>query len=135
MPKLIRIELKRVEYIPKVLEPGILYVAEEFDAALHLCACGCMTKVSTPLGGTEWRLEETPEGPSLCPSVGNWQFPCQSHYWINRGAIEWCKAWSEAQILSGRQAEEERRHAYYESRRPKPTWYIRAWEWIKSLFS
>lgn len=52
-------ELQRVHYMPKDLKPGILYVSEEFGAAAHLCACGCGMKVSTPLGPTEWSVEET----------------------------------------------------------------------------
>lgn len=134
MEKLNRIELKRVEYVPRTLEPGFLYVAEEFDAAVHLCACGCMKKVSTPLGPTEWTVEETSEGPSVRPSVGNWQLPCKSHYWIDRGRIHWSEAWTEEQILSGRRAEEERRQAYYEARRSKPRWFVRVWHWIMRLF-
>ena len=59
--------------MPQDLRPGVLYVSEEFGAAAHLCACGCGEKVSTPLGPTEWSLEETGGGPTLRPSVGNWQ--------------------------------------------------------------
>ena len=54
MHKLITIKLACVEFIPKTLEPGVLYVSEEFEAAVHLCACGCGLKVSTPLSPTEW---------------------------------------------------------------------------------
>lgn len=89
MQKLTKIELVRVHYVPKTLKPGLLYVSEEFGAAVHLCACGCGSKVSTPLGPTEWALEETASGPSLSPSVGSWQLPCKSHYWIRGGKIVW----------------------------------------------
>src|SRR5687768_14613202 len=41
MPKLTQIQLVRVCYVPKVLEPHLHYVSEEFGAAVHLCACGC----------------------------------------------------------------------------------------------
>lgn len=86
--------LERVHYIPSPLEPGILYVAEEFDVAGHLCACGCGSKVLTPLGPTEWSVVDSKEGPSLTPSIGNWQIPCQSHYWISEGRVEWSLTWS-----------------------------------------
>ncbi len=135
MHKLSKIKLIRVQYVPKVLEPGSLYVAEEFGAAVHLCACGCGTKVSTPLGPTEWTLEETLMGPTLNPSVGNWQIPCKSHYWVRNGSIIWSDAWTPEQIIKGRQAEEHRRHAYYDARgHQHGTWLQRLWEWIKSLF-
>ena len=68
-----KIELQRVQYMPKELKQGVLYVSEEFGAAAHLCACGCGSKIRTPLGPTEWAFEETDNGPTLCPSVGNWQ--------------------------------------------------------------
>src|SRR5690349_358775 len=87
-------KLHRVHYMPKQLEPGILYVAEEFGAVAHLCACGCGAKIRTPLGPTEWALTETTKGPSLWPSVGNWQKPCRSHYIITGGAVEWAGQWT-----------------------------------------
>src|SRR5262245_66537482 len=105
MQKLTQIELVRVRYVPTTLEPGRLYVSEEFGAAVHLCACGCGSKVSTPLGPTEWTLQETAGGPSLRPSVGNWQFPCKSHYWISKGGIVWSDEWTPEQIAAGRRAE------------------------------
>ena len=105
--------LQRVQYMPAVLEPRILYVAEEFDIAMHLCPCGCGSKVKTPMGPTEWSIEETPEGPTVFPSIGNWQQACKSHYFIRRGQVVWSLKWSPAQIEAGRRAEEARRAAYY----------------------
>jgi hypothetical protein len=98
-----------------VLEPGVLYVSEEFKTAAHLCACGCGSKVRTPLGPTEWALEETRGGPTLWPSIGNWQKPCRSHYCIVAGHIEWAGDWSEAQVLEGRHREGLRRKEYFDA--------------------
>jgi hypothetical protein len=100
--------------MPKELEPGVLYVSDEFGAAAHRCACGCGSKIRTPLGPTDWTLKETDSGPTLYPSVGNWQQPCQSHYWIYRGEIRWAEKWTSEQIASGRRKEEERRRAHYD---------------------
>jgi hypothetical protein len=105
--------------MPRELVSGILYVSEEFDVAAHLCACGCGSKVVTPLGPTEWAFTDGSRGPSLRPSIGNWQLPCRSHYWIACGKIEWSRTWSPAQVEDGRRAEEERRRVYYESRLPE----------------
>jgi hypothetical protein len=99
--------------MPKKLEPGVLYVSEEFGAVAHLCPCGCGSKIRTPLGPTEWSLKVTRMGPSLFPSIGNWQLPCKSHYWIKHGKIIWASSWTPEQIATGRHNEEERRHAYY----------------------
>ena len=136
MPKLTTIKLARVHYVPKNLEPGLLYVSEEFGAAVHLCACGCGSKVSTPLGPTEWALEDTASGPSLTPSIGNWQLPCKSHYYIRRGNVVWAREWTPKQIAIGRRAEEKKRRAYYDAMDPKRGGIlVRVWHWIKSLFS
>jgi hypothetical protein len=110
--------LQSVHYMPKVLEAGILYVSEEFHTAAHLCACGCMQKVRTPLGPTEWTVRADVRGPTLRPSVGNWQLPCRSHYLITNGNVQWSDRWTEKQIHAGRQMEHAKRTAYYEARKP-----------------
>lgn len=127
-----RFKLERVHYMLAKLEPGILYVSEEFGAVAHLCACGCGSKIRTPLGPTEWSVTETSTGPDLWPSVGNWQKPCQSHYIISRGGVEWAMQWTPAQILAGRHREEERRREYYDALYT-PGFWARLWRWIKSL--
>ncbi|MDO3578558.1 DUF6527 family protein [Ralstonia pseudosolanacearum] len=138
MAKLERLRLEHVHYMPKILEPGVLYASEEFGTAAHLCACGCGAKIRTPLGPTEWQLEETNDGPSLSPSVGNWQQPCRSHYWIWRGEIEWYGDWTEAQVQAGRRSEQQRRKAYFSERakqRHSQTLSLghRIWNFIKNL--
>lgn len=130
-----KIKLQRVHYMPKVLEPGVLYVSEEFGAAAHLCPCGCGLKVRTPLGPTDWLLEETDKGPTLYPSIGNWQFPCQSHYWIYEGQVVWSVEWTPKQIAAGRRAEEKQRRKYYESLdRGQGKAFRNFWRWVKNLF-
>jgi hypothetical protein len=133
--KIERITLQRVQYMPKQLEPGVLYVSEEFGTAAHLCACGCGAKIRTPLGATEWNIEETTSGPSLWPSVGNWQQACRSHYVISRGRIQWAGKWSAEQIAAGRHHEEDRRKAYYDAMYAAPkSWWHRMWLWFLSFF-
>lgn len=128
-----RIRLERVRTMPALLEQGVLYVSEEFGTAAHLCACGCGSKVRTPLGLTEWTFTDHPDGPSLDPSVGNWQRPCQAHYWIDRGEVEWSTQWTPQQIVAGRDAEVRRRDAYYSSLRGF-NWWQRLWNWFGSLW-
>lgn len=109
-----RYKLQKVEQMVKELEPGILYVSEKFYTAAHLCACGCGSKVRTPLGETEWSFTDDPEGPTLYPSIGNWQIPCRSHYWIRNGRVEWASEWTEEEVVRGRLLEEAKRNKYYE---------------------
>jgi hypothetical protein len=123
------IKLERVQYMPKQLSPGILYVSEKYAVAGHLCACGCGNKVVTPLGPAEWSFTESGGQPSLWPSIGNWQLPCRSHYIINQGRIDWAGAWTEAQVLSGRRAEDQRREAYYAQKKP-PGILDQLWQWL-----
>lgn len=131
-----RIRLERVHHMPKELKPGVLYVSEEFGTAAHLCACGCGAKIRTPLGPTEWSISETQDGPSLTPSIGNWQQACRSHYYISRGEVIWAEQWTPVQIRAGRQSEQRRREAFYEERNKQcaPTWR-RLWVWLVSLFN
>lgn len=130
-----RVDLELVQFMPKELKPGILYVAEEFGAAAHLCACGCGSKIRTPLGPVDWSLEETANGPTLYPSIGNWQQACKSHYWIFEGEIIWEDAWSPKQIQADRKREQKRARAYYD-RLDRNRMGLRAWLWkrVKDSF-
>lgn len=66
----------------------MLYISEEYETAGHKCCCGCGEKVMTPLNPAKWRLTKSPNGAvSLYPSIGNWKFACQSHYWIKENRV------------------------------------------------
>lgn len=92
-----------VDFIPKELEPGVLYIALDFGSVVHLCACGCGGEAVTPLSPTDWSITYDGETISLSPSVGNWSFLCQSHYFITRGQVRWAAKWSTEQIQAGRE--------------------------------
>jgi hypothetical protein len=128
------IKLELVQYVPKQLVPGILYVSETYSVAAHLCACGCGNKVVTPLGPAEWSFTEKMGQPSLWPSVGNWQLPCRSHYIIGNGNIHWAGAWSDAQIAAGRNAEEHRLQAYYAEKAQSEGFLNWLWRLLQKLF-
>jgi hypothetical protein len=126
--------LRQVVNLPRQLEPGILYVSEEYAVAGHLCACGCGNKVITPLGPAEWSFSERNGKPSLRPSIGNWQLPCRSHYVISGGHIRWAGAWTDEQVKSGRQSEQERRETYYRELNSQNGLWNRIRNWIRSFF-
>lgn len=96
--KLDAVEPRYVEFVPKVLEPGVLYISEKYKTASHLCACGCGEKVVTPLSPVEWQLRNDDGFVSLHPSIGNWNYACRSHYWIRRNRIAWSGGMTQQQI-------------------------------------
>jgi hypothetical protein len=73
--------------MPKELNQGVLYISMEYSLIMHLCACGCGEKVATPLSPEDWKLYYDGESVSLSPSIGNWDFPCESHYWIRKNKV------------------------------------------------
>lgn len=102
-----------VEFVPTELEPGVLYLALEHSVVVHLCACGCGTKVVTPLSPAQWQMSFDGDGVTLQPSIGNWQYPCRSHYWIWGNAVEWAAPMSDAEIEACRRGDAWARERYY----------------------
>lgn len=129
------------EFIPEVLEPGKLYISQEYSTSVHKCCCGCGTKVVTPLSPTGWELTVEEGLVSLFPSIGNWSFPCQSHYWIERNEVIWSYQMTNAEVDAGRRRDARLKQRHYEqsvSPAPKPlaqaemrsaeeTFWQRAW--------
>lgn len=81
--------LQEVYYIPEKLDEGTLYYSKEFGTARHLCPCGCKHEVITPIGTGWWSIEIIDGKATLSPSIGNFQTPCKTHYWIKNGEIVW----------------------------------------------
>lgn len=88
-----------VKFIPEKLKPGIIYISRQYSTASHLCCCGCGFEVVTPINPAKWQIVESQGSVSLYPSIGNWSFPCRSHYWIIDGHIRWSYMMSNEQIL------------------------------------
>lgn len=119
------IRLRLVKFVPKTLEENILYVSKRFKVAAHKCPCGCESKIITPLGPCEWAFTKKRGKPTLHPSIGNWQLPCRSHYWIIDGKIKWSFQLTDEEIEAGRKEEQERRASYFKKRhqiRKKYSW-------------
>lgn len=100
MKRIGHIEPEFVEFIPEKLVPGVLYISKRYSTASHLCCCGCGLEVVTPLNPAKWRLIESSGSVSLNPSVGNWSFPCRSHYWISGNRVQWAAAMSAEKIAA-----------------------------------
>ncbi|MCA2250816.1 hypothetical protein JF729_23840 [Mycobacterium intracellulare] len=114
--------------IPARLEPGNLYISMLYETAVHLCACGCATRVVTPFGPHDWSL--TFDGTvSLRPSVGNGQQPCRSHYYVRKDRIDWLphiSKWATQTAIA--------RDRAAHTKPPAPlaeSWWRRAWHRIR----
>jgi hypothetical protein len=83
----LRLKHQFVHYIPERLEPGVLYVSVDYTTAVHSCCCGCGQEVVTPLSPSGWKLIFDGETVSLSPSIGNRNFECRSHYFIERNTV------------------------------------------------
>jgi hypothetical protein len=130
-----------VEHFPDRAEDGIIYISITFATAMHRCCCGCGNQVITPLSPNGWTLIFNGKTISLEPSIGNWSFPCQSHYWIIRNRVEWARRWSRDEIAAGRASEDragQRSHVTTaparndETRRKKPAkhWWHKLTMWF-----
>lgn len=105
-----------VEYIPGELAEGVLYVSITYRTAVHRCVCGCGNKVVTPIGPVDWQLFYDGETVSLTPSIGNWDFPCRSHYWIRSNQARWSSDWTDERIAAGRARDNRERERYFAGR-------------------
>lgn len=103
-----------VERIPQELREDTVYVCIPFATVVHKCCCGCGLEVVTPLSPTDWRLVFDGETISLDPSVGNWGFPCRSHYWIRENRVKWAAQWSQREIEASRARDRRDKHAHFE---------------------
>lgn len=128
-----RIRHQFTDRFPLELEPGVLYVSMEFRTTTHLCPCNCGNVVILPLRPTAWRIAYDGDTISLYPSVGNWSFPCRSHYWIRDSEIHWASDWTDTQV------EAERRRALLErgsnDAQPEEREQIATRGWFRRLWS
>ena len=109
-----RLHHEFVDHIPDQLDEGVLYVSMRFGTIVHRCACGCGQEIVTPLGPAEWRLSYDGKSISLAPSIGNWGFPCRSHYWIKNSNVRWARSFSEDEVALVRKKANKRRKGYYQ---------------------
>lgn len=110
---------KFVEFIPDILETGILYITVEYKSAVHLCACGCGNKVVTPITPTDWKLTYDGKSITLSPSIGNWNFECRSHYWIRKSKVIEAPSWSQEHVDYVRNKESKKMCKFFKKKKKK----------------
>ena len=113
--KINQLKVQSPDFIPEEIQEGILYVSMAYSTASHKCACGCGQEVVTPFSPTDWKLTYDGEGISLFPSIGNWSYPCRSHYFIRNNKIVWAKGMSAEDIELGRLQDRDRKEKHYHS--------------------
>ena len=89
---------KFVKTIPDLIEESVVYITTHYNTAVHKCMCGCGNEVVTPISPNDWELNYNGESISIYPSIGNWRFECQSHYWIRGSEVIWAEKWSKNRI-------------------------------------
>jgi hypothetical protein len=114
-----KLQHRFVEYMPESIESGIIYISMEFSTAIHKCVCGCGNEVVTPISPTDWQLTFDGESISLSPSIGNWGFKCQSHYWILHSEIKFSRKWTQLEIDKGRKDEGRTKKNFFKKKRKK----------------
>lgn len=128
-----------VEFIPENVEEGSLYISEIYKTAIHKCCCGCGEEVVTPLTPADWQLTLDGTLVSLFPSIGNWSYPCKSHYWIVRNKVEWAARMSPKEIQFVQERDRRDKQQYVaqlnEQRLRAMPWWQKLWISIKSLLA
>src|SRR5271170_515158 len=104
---------KFVEFIPRELEANTIYVSIPYATVIHNCCCGCGNRVVTPLSPADWKLIFDGRSISLEPSIGNWSYPCRSHYWIRNNFVVWSDQWSDEQVDAVRKNDARATAAYF----------------------
>lgn len=119
---------KFVEIIPDIIEDGIIYVSIKYCTAIHKCVCGCGNEVVTPISPTDWELTFDGKTISLYPSIGNWNFKCQSHYWIKKNKIIYASKWKNEKIQAGRKKDKERKTKFENDNNTVTRYKNKKWE-------
>ena len=128
-----------IELLPPVLENGKLYISKKYGTAVHLCCCGCGTKIVTPLKPTDWSITEHNGRVTLRPSVGSWNHPCRSHYIIRDNKVIEAGAMSNRSIELGLAMNEAAKESYARKQsshrvRQQPGLFETFKRWMKALF-
>lgn len=111
--KRITFEFQFVEFMPPELDEGVLYISMPYATASHRCFCGCGMKVVTPLSPTDWSLRFNGDAVSLDPSIGNWSYPCRSHYILRGNRVRWAGSMDASDIAAIRQRDRLDKLRYY----------------------
>lgn len=131
-----------VEFIPETIEEGKLYISDVYQTAIHKCCCGCGEEVVTPLSPVDWQLKKDMNRVSLRPSIGNWNYPCKSHYFVTNNRVIWADKFTQKQISSVQAKDNLDKQKYIANKNKQAanflqdgeSWFSKLWRVIKSFF-
>uniref|UniRef100_UPI003216D327 DUF6527 family protein n=1 Tax=uncultured Draconibacterium sp. TaxID=1573823 RepID=UPI003216D327 len=121
-----------VEYLPKELEEGILYISMKYKTAGHKCPCGCGNLVFTPFSPIDWQISYNGKGVTLTPSIGNWDYECRSHYWIMENEIQYAREFDSSEIEYIRRMDVKDKEQFFKKRKRRN---FRNWLFKVLMFS
>lgn len=127
-----RVKPQFVEFIPDILEGGIVYISIPYGAIIHACCCGCGAKVSTPLSPAQWKFTYDGEHISLSPSVGSGVLRCKSHYFISRNEVRWARPLTKAETAASLQHDQAVAVQHHEPEPAEPPCWRRCRAWVRS---
>lgn len=82
-------EYQFVDLMPMNIEKGIFYISIPYKIAKHQCACGCGKIIDLIIDEDFWSITFHGNSISVYPSIGNWNIPCKSHYFIRKSKVVW----------------------------------------------
>ena len=121
------------ERLPSQVGPFEFHYSRRFEMAALACACGCGHRVMLNLLDQHQLVIE--EGlPTVTPSILVSDAPCLSHFFINRGRVEWAQQWSKKTVDRVMQSQLRRHIEQDMKRKPRPSFLRRCANWFKSWF-
>lgn len=117
-----------VESFPTPMEPGVLYISTPYSTAGHICPCGCGREVVTKLSPARYQVIFDGQV-SLKPSVAATGLPCNSHYFITRGEVDWHGKLSTGGAARVQAADRRAVEIYRSSvpERARVSWWVALW--------
>lgn len=115
-----------VESFPTPMDLGVLYVSTTYSTAGHICPCGCGREVVTKLSPARYRVIYDGEV-SLKPSIASTGLPCNSHYFIIRGRVDWHHKLDAVEAASAQATDRRRVEHHRHSAQARPNWWARLW--------
>lgn len=121
------------ERLPSQVGPFEFYYSRRFEMAALACACGCGHRVMLNLlDQHQLFIEEAL--PTVTPSILVSDAPCLSHFFIQRGQVQWAQQWSKKTVDRVMQSQVRRHVEQDKKRKPKPSFLRRCADWFTSWF-